>query len=203
MVSNPARCQLIRGTWIFPCSRSRLRIETGSVVPSRVSPLILHIKKAEPVNCACLKLSSSIRKESKKAGALCTHLRARERDTMMGKSERPISWQTTQLIGWGFSSRILWDVERRRSRAHPTPPPDRNYLKFARERLTPITQYPGSQASLSVQPTPLRASLSRSNQRCPETPQASHGGLEVVRRPPLSLPPRSFERLIIPHPRGH
>ena len=42
-VANPARGQLNRGTYIFPCPRSRLRIwsrETGSVVPSRISLLI-------------------------------------------------------------------------------------------------------------------------------------------------------------------
>ena len=44
-VANPARGQLNREKFIFPCPRSRLRIwsrETGSAVPSRVSLLILH-----------------------------------------------------------------------------------------------------------------------------------------------------------------
>ena len=42
-VANPARGQLNRKNYIFPCPRSRLRIwscETGSAVPSRVSLLI-------------------------------------------------------------------------------------------------------------------------------------------------------------------
>ena len=42
-VANPARGQLNRANYLFSCPRSRLRIwsrETGSVVPSRVSPLI-------------------------------------------------------------------------------------------------------------------------------------------------------------------
>ena len=43
--ANPARGQLNRKKCFFSCPRSRLRIwphETGSAVPSRVSPLILH-----------------------------------------------------------------------------------------------------------------------------------------------------------------
>ena len=48
MVANPARGQLKREKYFFPCPRSRLRIwsrETGSaVVPSRVSLIILHTK---------------------------------------------------------------------------------------------------------------------------------------------------------------
>ena len=43
-VANPFRGQLNRDFFFFPCSRSRLRIwshETGSAVPSRVSPIIL------------------------------------------------------------------------------------------------------------------------------------------------------------------
>ena len=42
-VANPARGQLNRGKFIFPCPRACLRIwsrETGSAVPSRVSLLI-------------------------------------------------------------------------------------------------------------------------------------------------------------------
>ena len=45
LIFNPACGQLNRETNIFPCPRSSLRIwsrETGSAVPSRVSPLILH-----------------------------------------------------------------------------------------------------------------------------------------------------------------
>ena len=44
-VANPARGQLNRGKYFFPCPRSRQKIwsrETGSAVPSRVSLLILH-----------------------------------------------------------------------------------------------------------------------------------------------------------------
>ena len=45
LVFNPACGQLKREKMNFPCPRSRLRIwsrYTGSAVPSRVSPLILH-----------------------------------------------------------------------------------------------------------------------------------------------------------------
>ena len=42
-VANPARGQLNRAKWIYPCPRSRLIFwprETGSAVPSRVNLLI-------------------------------------------------------------------------------------------------------------------------------------------------------------------
>ena len=45
MVAHPARGQLKGGKNLFPFPRSRLRTrsrDTGSVIPSRVSPLILH-----------------------------------------------------------------------------------------------------------------------------------------------------------------
>ena len=45
LISNAACGQLKKGKNIFPCPRSRLRVwsrETGSAIPSRVSPLILH-----------------------------------------------------------------------------------------------------------------------------------------------------------------
>ena len=47
MVANPACIELKRENEYFPCPRSRLRIwsrETGSAVPPRVSPLILHTR---------------------------------------------------------------------------------------------------------------------------------------------------------------
>ena len=71
-------------------------------------------------------------------------------------------------------------------------PPDRNYLAFAPKDVTSIPPYSrGSQTSLSMQPTPLRESLSRSNQRGSETSQVSYGrpkcDLNLVRLFCLSL----------------
>ena len=43
-----------KGKWAFPCPRTCLRIwsrETGSVVPSRVSPLILHTQAESSIWC--------------------------------------------------------------------------------------------------------------------------------------------------------
>ena len=72
-----------------------------------------------------------------------------------------------------------------------------------------ITSYSrGSQASPSVQPTPPREFLVRSNQRSSETSQASYGHsgckLNFVRIFYSSLPLPLFRRFFLfPHPRGH
>ena len=86
---------------------------------------------------------------------------------------------------------------------------DRNYLAFTPRGVTSPTPYSQkSQASISVQPTPLRESFGRSNQRGSETSQASYGHsrghLNLVRHFFLSLHlPVTGRLFLLPYSRSH